>query len=434
MHGKWLECSYQQNPNQSSYYLNSASANNAHLVNKFEQVFYDDNTFYKPGPSALNYTRDEPSEEKKADAEEEPDWIKEINKMIGPSNDTESSSSSSSQTNLREAAIASAINDAEETPITMPFVKIETKACPIDNAQLLNQNIHSSSPMQKTLYLDEDKKPKVTKTLSNVNDNLQKLHKHLQVEILKQMLKLKNISFDWFDIILNLATQCVDLVKPDVKHDNDSMDIRAYIKIKKLTTFDKEDSRIVNGLVFSKNLAHKNMSRDIKTPKVLLLKSPIEYHNRTEDKMCSLESIFAAESQYLKNYCSKLLLRHKADILVVEKSVARIAQEIFLLSNVSLVLNVKPSIMDKLSRFLQADPMYSIDDPIRKPKLGFCSKFYVENYQLGNDRQKSLMFFEGTPTNLGCTVLLCGPNENELKVFTKTNSLNFKLFFIYFIL
>ena len=40
----------------------------------------------------------------------------------------------------------------------------------------------------------------------------------------------------------------------------------------------------------------------------------------------------------------------------------RIAQEIFLQSNVSLVLNVKAKIMDKLCRFLQADPMYSIDD------------------------------------------------------------------------
>lgn len=105
------------------------------------------------------------------------------------------------------------------------------------------------------------------------------------------------------------------------------------------------------------------MNRDMKNPKILLLRSSIEYQ-RTEEKMCSLEPMFAAEGQYLKNYCSKLLLRHSPDILVVEKSVARIAQEIFLQSEVSLVLNVKSSIMDKLCRFLQADPMYSIDDPV----------------------------------------------------------------------
>ncbi|RNA04258.1 1-phosphatidylinositol 3-phosphate 5-kinase-like [Brachionus plicatilis] len=71
--------------------------------------------------------------------------------------------------------------------------------------------------------------------------------------------------------------------------------------------------------------------------------------------------------------------------------------------------------MDKLARFLQADPMYSIDDPIRKPKLGFCSRFHVQSYHFASDRQKSLMFFEGTPTNLGCTILLHSQNEIELK-------------------
>lgn len=411
MHGKWLECSYQQNPNQSNYYLNPSATNNAHLVNKFEQVFYDDNTFYKPGASALNYNRED---ENKIEGEEEPEWIKEINKTLSPSHDEdESTSSSSSQINLKEAAIASAINDQDEPFI--PFVKIESKACTINDADLLTPNIQSnSSPSDNSIM--NDKKKKSYRSLNTVNDNLQKVHKHLQTEILKQMLKLKNVSFEWFDIILDLATQCVDLVKPDVKHDNDSMDIRAYIKIKKLMCGNKNDSRIVNGLVFTKNLAHKSMDKDKKSPKILLLKSSIEYNNRTEDKMCSLESIYAAESQYLKNNCSKLLLRYKPDVLVVEKSVARVAQEIFLLSDVSLALNVKSNIMEKLVRFLQADPMYSIDDPIRKPKLGFCSRFHVQSYHLVNSRFKSLMFFEGTPTNLGCTLLLHGQNELELKV------------------
>ena len=72
------------------------------------------------------------------------------------------------------------------------------------------------------------------KTLSSVNDNLQQIHKQFQIELFKPLLKLKNMSFEWFDIIMPLVWKCVDLVKPDVKHDNDNMDIRAYIKIKKL--------------------------------------------------------------------------------------------------------------------------------------------------------------------------------------------------------
>jgi 1-phosphatidylinositol-3-phosphate 5-kinase len=202
------------------------------------------------------------------------------------------------------------------------------------------------------------------RTLNNVNDSLLDLHKQLQIDLLKQLLKLKNLSMDWFDVIMPVVWKCVDLVKPDVKHDNDMMDIRNYIKIKKLACSNNEDTkecRIINGLVFTKNVAHKEMRRNLNNPKILLLRSSIEYQ-RSEEKMCSLEPILTAESQYLKNYCSKLLIRQNPEILIVEKSVARIAQEIFLQSNVSLILNVKAKIMEKLCRFLQADPMFSIDD------------------------------------------------------------------------
>ena len=70
-----------------------------------------------------------------------------------------------------------------------------------------------------------------TRSSSIVNENLQKLNKQLQIELFKQLLKLKNINFEWFDIIMPLVWKCVDLVRPDVKHDGDYMDIRKYINI-----------------------------------------------------------------------------------------------------------------------------------------------------------------------------------------------------------
>ena len=87
----------------------------------------------------------------------------------------------------------------------------------------------SSPPQNQTIPRNQYP----TKTLNNVNDHLIDLHKQLQIDLLKQLLKLKNLSMDWFDIIIDLAWKCIDLVKPDVKHDNDLMDIRNYIKIKK---------------------------------------------------------------------------------------------------------------------------------------------------------------------------------------------------------
>jgi 1-phosphatidylinositol-3-phosphate 5-kinase len=294
------------------------------------------------------------------------------------------------------------------TPTPPPSDRYESPILP----GLLTPHPH---PPNSSIADKPSAKHTVTRSYSSVSESLQTNHKQHQIDLLKQLLKLKNLNPEWFDVIMPLVWQCVDLVRPDVKHDNDLMDIRNYIKIKKLPGFEKSRSRIVNGLVFTKNVAHKKMNADMKNPKVLLLRSSIEYQ-RSEEKMSSLEPIFTAESQYLKNYCSKLLLRQNPEILIVEKSVARIAQEMFLQSNVSLVLNVKSNIMDKLCRFLQADPMFSIDDVLRKPKLGVCSHFHIENVKLASGRVKPLMLFEGTPTNLGCTILLYGNSLNELNV------------------
>lgn len=55
---------------------------------------------------------------------------------------------------------------------------------------------------------------------------------------------------------------------------------------------------------------------------------------------------------------------------------------------------------------------------MRKPRLGFCTRFHVEKYVLDekNDWFKPLMYFEGTPTNLGCTILITGASIDELSV------------------
>lgn len=84
LHGKWLECAYQNNQNNSQ--LNTISNYYQNAKNENTQIFYDDNTFYKPGSTALNCHRNENiiMEKKKAlqYSEEGPDWIKELNKLV----------------------------------------------------------------------------------------------------------------------------------------------------------------------------------------------------------------------------------------------------------------------------------------------------------------------------------------------------------------
>lgn len=102
----------------------------------------------------------------------------------------------------------------------------------------------------------------------------------------------------------------------------------------------------------------------------------------------------------------------KPDLVLVQKSVSRIAQELFNQMGVTLVLNVKASILERISRCTGAEILTSVDAHMGKPVLGTCQQFYVENF--GN---KALMFFEGCPIpEQGCSVLLRGNTNKQLKI------------------
>ena len=50
----------------------------------------------------------------------------------------------------------------------------------------------------------------------------------------------------------------------------------------------KQDTSLIHGLVFTKNIAHKKMKQQIANPHILLLHGAIEYQ-RVENKFSSLE-------------------------------------------------------------------------------------------------------------------------------------------------
>ncbi len=53
---------------------------------------------------------------------------------------------------------------------------------------------------------------------------------------------------------------------------------------------DAADSRLVNGLVFRKNVVHKLMRTQIVQPRIMMLGSMLEYH-RTTGKLSSFDTL-----------------------------------------------------------------------------------------------------------------------------------------------
>lgn len=102
---------------------------------------------------------------------------------------------------------------------------------------------------------------------------------------------------------------------------------------------------------------------------------------------------------------------HNPQILLVEKSVSRFAQEYLLAKDISLVLNIKRPLLERISRCTGAQIVPSVDQ-LTSPKLGYCDLFHVEKFvethfntgQGVKKLAKTLMYFDGCPKPLGCTV------------------------------
>lgn len=102
----------------------------------------------------------------------------------------------------------------------------------------------------------------------------------------------------------------------------------------------------------------------------------------------------------------------RPNVLLVEKSVSSYAQDLLLAKEISLVLNVKRPLLERIARCTGALITPSIDN-ISTTRLGHCELFKLEKVseehetsnQFNKKPSKTLMYFEGCPRRLGCTVV-----------------------------
>ncbi|EXC06051.1 1-phosphatidylinositol-3-phosphate 5-kinase [Morus notabilis] len=224
---------------------------------------------------------------------------------------------------------------------------------------------------------------------------------------------------NWLDIVTTIAWQAANFVKPDTSKGG-SMDPGDYVKVKCVASGNPSDSTLVKGVVCTKNIKHKRMTSQYKNPRLLILGGALEYQ-RVPNQLASFDTLLQQENDHLKMIISKIEAL-RPNVLLVEKSVSSYAQEHLLTKEISLVLNVKKPLLECIARCTGALITPSIDN-FSTARLGHCELFHLEKVyeehestnQFNKKPSKTLMFFEGCPRRLGCTVLLKGTNREELK-------------------
>ena len=231
--------------------------------------------------------------------------------------------------------------------------------------------------------------------------------------LLAQLLRDSDIAHptNWEKALMPILLQAADDVEPDVQS-GDDLDIRHYVKLKKILGGRPGDTAYVSGLVFTKNLALKSMPRSIANPRILILTFALEYARREEHFM-SLEPVIRQEKEYLQNLVHRIAAL-EPQLLLVERNVSGLALQYLEEANIATAYNVKASVLETVSRCAQTRIITSIDKLAIKPATaGTCASFYLKTY-VYNGMRKTYMHLSGCPKKLGCTITLRGSEKETL--------------------
>ncbi|KXN88911.1 1-phosphatidylinositol 3-phosphate 5-kinase FAB1 [Leucoagaricus sp. SymC.cos] len=245
---------------------------------------------------------------------------------------------------------------------------------------------------------------------------------HLKIMLRQMLLKeqIPNIN-EWEETLLKLALRIArELAFVSLPYrQGEDMDVRRYVKIKKIPGGRPSDSEYVNGTVITKNVAHKQMSRLQNNPRIMLITFPLEFY-RVEGQYMQFGQILRQEKEYLGNLASRIAAL-RPHIVLVEKTVSRLALDALVTHNIAVARNVKPSAIATIARMTQGDEFSSIDKLALEPRLGYCARFQIQTFDhpLIPGRRKTYMRFEGCNGDLGCTIVLRGGDIEILRRIKK---------------
>jgi 1-phosphatidylinositol-3-phosphate 5-kinase len=217
----------------------------------------------------------------------------------------------------------------------------------------------------------------------------------------------------WQKALVPILLRSTDDVTPDVAKGED-MDIRHYVKLKRIPGGKPGDTAYVSGVVFTKNLALKSMPRKIMNPRIVLVTFPIEYQ-RHQQHFMSLQPVIEQEKEFLRVVVQRIT-NLRPQLLLAEKGVSGVALQYLSEANISVAYNVKHTVIEAVSRCAETEIISSLDMLALPVQVGRCAAFEVRTF-VNNDypgRKKSYIFLSGCKPDLGCTIALRGATNQLL--------------------
>lgn len=220
-------------------------------------------------------------------------------------------------------------------------------------------------------------------------------------------------SSRWGDRLVTMAIEAVKRVRT-VVDGRVEVDVKRYARVEKIPGGELEDSKVLHGVMFNKDVTHSKMRRRIEKPRILLLDCPLEYkkgESQTNVEVTKEEdwnTLLRMEEEYIENMCASIVAFHP-DIVITEKGVSDLAQHYLMKAQITAFRRLRKTDNNRIARAVGAT-VVSRPDEIQESDIGTnCGLFEVR--KIGDEY---FSFLEECKDAKACTVLLRGGSKDVL--------------------
>ena len=274
-------------------------------------------------------------------------------------------------------------------------------------------------------FLEKDVHPTVIvnayfKGLDDIVEMCKKIGKQVDMEKDDDMRKIVQSSIGtkfaskWGNLIVDLAVKAVRTVYRK-EQGSVEIDTKRYAKVEKIPGGMLEDCKVLDGVMFNKDVCHPGMRREIKNPRVVLLDCPLEYKkgesmtNMEFTKEDDFKKALAMEEIEVRRQCENIL-KVKPDIVITEKGVSDLALHHLLKhGNCSVFRRLRKTDNNRVARATGATIVNRTEE-LQESDVGTnCGLFQVN--KIGDEY---FSFFTECKEPNACSIILRGASKDVL--------------------
>merc|ERR1719511_62084 len=229
------------------------------------------------------------------------------------------------------------------------------------------------------------------------------------IKVIQSCIGTKFIS-RWADLACQISLRAVKTVLME----DGEIDTKRYAKIEKIPGGTIEESRVLNGVMFNKDVTHPKMKRRLENPRILLLDCNLEYKKGESQtnieimKEDDFSKILEMEEAYIKKICDEII-KFSPDLVITEKGVSDLAQHFLSKAGISVIRRLRKTDNLRVARACGATIVNRTDE-ITEDDIGTGAGLF-EVRKIGDEY---FTFIEQCKNPKACTILLRGASKDIL--------------------